>query len=180
MNLIYTISDVIKNPIVLGKRKSWEIEIYEKSAFDRVEWSFLKQVMLKMGFDPIFVNWIYTCISSASFSFNINGNARGYIFPSRGIWQGDPLSPYLFLIWSEVFLLLIQNFARTGDFHGLKLSKNGPTFSHLLFTDDSLVFCKANLAHADCIKRILDLYGSSSGQLVNLEKSSNMFSKNTP
>lgn len=135
--------------------------------------------MLKMGFDPIFVNWIMQCLSTASFSFNINGQSKGYITPSRGIRQGDPLSPYLFLICSEIFSHLIQEAIRRGEFHGLKLSNPDPIISHLLFADDSLIFCRASTQQAGYIKHILELYGSASGQLVNLDKSSIFFSKNT-
>ena len=105
-------------------------------AFDRVEWIFLKQVMIKMGFHPIFVNWIMICISTVSFSFNLNGQARGYVIPSRGIRQGDPLSPYLFLICSETFSHMMQVAVKSGALQGLRINKGGPTITHLLFAVD--------------------------------------------
>lgn len=147
-------------------------------AFDRVEWDFLGYVMLRMGFEPIFVNWILQCIKTTSFSFNINGKASGYVVPSRGIRQGDPISPYLFLICSEIFSHLILKAAKAGEFQGLKISKKGPVVTHLLFADDSLVFCKATVQQASLLRQIIAKYGAGSGQEVNLDKSSVLFSKN--
>ena len=72
-----------------GRESYMAVKLDMAKAFDRVEWLFLKRVMIKMGFHPIFVKWIMTCISTASFSFNFNGQARGYIIPSREIKQGD-------------------------------------------------------------------------------------------
>ncbi|XP_027152136.1 uncharacterized protein LOC113752206 [Coffea eugenioides] len=60
-------------------------------AYDRVEWGFLKAMMIKMGFCEKWINWIMECITTATFSFNINGEARGYVIPSRGIRQDDSL-----------------------------------------------------------------------------------------
>lgn len=118
------------------------VKLDMSKAYDRVEWDFLGQVMDRMGFEPLFVGWILKCINSASFSFNINSTANGYVLPTRGIRQGDSLSPYVFLICSEIFSHLIQTSVAKGKFQGLKISNAGPSISHLLFADDSLLFVR--------------------------------------
>lgn len=71
-------------------------------AYDIVEWSFLPQVMNKMGFADQWCKWIMKCVSSVSYSVLVNGSAYGNIIPTRSIRQGDPLSSYLFLLCAEV------------------------------------------------------------------------------
>jgi len=71
-------------------------------AYDRLEWDFVKAALEEMGFHHHFVGWIMQCISTVSCSFLLNGQAKGLVVPERGIRQGDPLSPYIFIICSEV------------------------------------------------------------------------------
>lgn len=149
-------------------------------AFDRVEWNFVDEVLEKLGFDPLFIFWIMKCITTASVSFNINGSCSGYVLPSRGIRQGNPLSPYLFLLVSQSLSSIIKQAATQGTFKGLKICKQALNITHLFFADDSLFFCKADVQQILEVKRILAIYGAASGQLVNFEKSSIFFSKNTP
>lgn len=132
-----------------------------------------------MGFHNVFVQWIFSCLATASYTFNVNEKSLGYVIPSRGIRQGDPISLYLFLICSEGFSNLIKQSMGKADLLGLKISRNGPSITHLLFADDSLLFCKADTKHIQCLKQILQKFEVSSGQKVNLEKSFVFFSKNT-
>ncbi|XP_071923063.1 uncharacterized protein [Coffea arabica] len=132
-----------------------------------------------MGFCPLWINWIKGCISSYSYSFNINGNKTGYVCPSRGIRQGDPLSPYLFLFCAQDLANLLTSACRNNLLTGIKISRNGPAISHLFFADDSLIFCKANSKKASEITRIFQIYELASGQKINIEKSAVLFSRNT-
>ena len=76
-------------------------------AYDRVEWDFLQGIMTKLGFPEKWIQWVMGCVTTPTFSILINGKAYDNIRPFRGIWQGDPLSPYLFLLCAEGFISLL-------------------------------------------------------------------------
>ena len=146
-------------------------------AYDRLEWSFLEQTMKCLGFSQKWISLIMRCISSVSFSIMINGSVRGLIKPQRGLRQGCPLSPYLFITCAEAFSSLLLQAEQQKRIHGLSFGRD-LRISYLLFADDSLIFSRASTADCQNLKKILDCYSTASGQIFNFEKSSLFLSGN--
>ncbi|GJX19748.1 reverse transcriptase [Tanacetum coccineum] len=133
-----------------------------------------------MGFGEIWCKWILACISSYDVELTINGEPIGSIKPSRGIRQGDPMSPYLFIIVADVLSRMINNAMHLSLLSGIKMSGNCPVISHVFFADDSLFFLKAKASECDCLIGLIDQYCKASGQSINFSKSEVTFSPNTP
>ncbi|KAM1321541.1 hypothetical protein PS2_014216 [Malus domestica] len=112
----------------------------------------------------MFCNRVKECISTVSFSILINGSPTGYIQPKRGLRQGDPLSPFLFLICTEGFSSLIRKGMERGTLHGYKFTPNETPLTHLFFADDSVLFGNATVEEAQGVADILKVYASGSGQ----------------
>ena len=135
--------------------------------------------MEKMGFHAKWVQLIMACITTAHFSVLVNGNPIGYILPSRGLRQGDPLSPYFFLFCAEGLTALLRKAETNGIIRGVEASRGGPCISHLLFADDNLLFCRASVKECQQVNSSLNLYEVASGQKINIDKTSLFFSSNT-
>ena len=146
-------------------------------AYDRVEWTFLESIMLKMGFREKWVGMVMATVKSVSYSILVNGEPRGNIQPTRGIRQGDPLSPYLFLLCSEGLNGLLNKAVNGGEIRGFSLCKYGPQISYLFFADDSLIFCRAKLGDVQAVQNALALYEMVSGQKINSQKTNLFFGK---
>jgi len=148
-----------------------------RKVYDRVEWSYLKAIMLKLGFHRLWVDRIMRLVSTVSFSILFNGDRQESFMPSRGIWQGDPISPYLLLLAAEGLSCLLNSRIQSSVLSGIKVASSAPAVSHLLFADGSLLFFKANRESAEAIKEALNNYCRASRQQVNMDKSSIHFAK---
>ncbi|KAL6227352.1 hypothetical protein ACLB2K_001311 [Fragaria x ananassa] len=147
-------------------------------AYDRVEWVFLERVMQNMGFHDLWIKWIMDCVSTVSYSFILNGEPRGRLIPSRGLRQGDSISPYLFLLCAEGLSRMLTYAESRGFIHGVVVASGAPSINHLFFADDSFVFMRAEEEECTRLKNILQAYEEASGQQVHFQKSAVSFSKN--
>ncbi|XP_075645403.1 uncharacterized protein LOC142616429 [Castanea sativa] len=96
------------------------VKLDMSKAYDRVEWIFLEKILLKLGFQNSWVSLIMECITTVTYSIMVNGEPQGMITPTRGIRQGDPLSPYIFLFCVEGLDALLPKAANDGDINGNK------------------------------------------------------------
>ena len=162
------------------KRSKWgvlHLLLDLAKAYDRVDWHFLRSMLGALGFAPMWINWIMTCVTTVKFDVRLNEQLLETFSPSCGLRQGDSLSPYLFLFVAEALSLLLQNACVNGTLKEFRLNKNAPGISHLLFVDDSLLFFKGSIDQALTIKNILNMYERGTGQLLGPDKCSIMFGK---
>lgn len=121
--------------------------------------AFYPGLALKMGFDPQWVKLMMECISSVQYSVLLNGQPRGHIISQRGLRQGDPLSPNLFIICTKALIANIKKAEREKQLTCIKVAKACTSISHLMFADDSLfLFCKAHEEECRTILQILKEY----------------------
>ena len=163
-----------------GKDGFAAIKLDMSKSYDRLEGGFIKLVMIKMGFHEKWVELVMHCINSVSYSILVNGAAYGNITPTRDLRQGDPISPYIFLLCADGFSSFIHDAAKNHKISEVSICKGCPKITHLFFTDDSLLFCKANSQECQNLVNILQLYEATSGQKINVDKFSVFFSSNTP
>jgi hypothetical protein len=132
-----------------------------------------------LGFDQRWINLIMSCVTTVNYRVWFNSDETDSFVPSRGLRQGDPLSPYLFLLCAEGLSSLLAHEEGVGGLQGVRVCRGAPSVSHLLFANDSLILMKANAANATTLRNVLNTYCASSGQLVSDPKSSIYFSPNT-
>jgi hypothetical protein len=134
-------------------------------AYDRVEWGYLEAMMMKLGFAPQWISVIMGMVSSVSFSVLFNGNKLEGFKPTRGIRQGDPISPYLFLLAAEGLSCLLKSNVQSSHLEGIKVAPLAPPVIHLLFADDIMLFFKGSREGAEALSSLLEVYCQASGQL---------------
>lgn len=163
-----------------GKVAYMALKIDMAKAYDRVEWHILLQLLHLHGFSPHFCDLIRECLSTTSFSVLLNGAPFGTIDASRGIRQGDPLSPALFTFLFHLLSRIRTNAELAGQLQGIKVSVTGPTISHLMYADDLVIYGRATREEATVIHDCLAQFCSWTGQEVNLQKLAIHFSQNAP
>ncbi|XP_057826868.2 uncharacterized protein LOC131038443 [Cryptomeria japonica] len=117
------------------------------------------------------VRWMMSCVTSSSFFVIINGDSSELFGASRGLRQGDPLSPYLFILMVEGLCGLIKSWVSHGLLQGWRWGHGLPTLSHLQFVNDIALMGVAHLWEAESFRRTLDIYLAASRQKVNEHKS---------
>ncbi|GJW51553.1 RNA-directed DNA polymerase, eukaryota, reverse transcriptase zinc-binding domain protein, partial [Tanacetum coccineum] len=155
------------------KRCALKIDL--QKAYDTVNWSFLRSILHLFGFHSVMVEWIMICITTASFSINVNGSPYGYFKGTKGLRQGDPISPYLFTLVMDVLNLLMRKNTQENSgfrFHyGCKELK----ITHLCFADDLMVFCYGDVKSIKIVKGTIEEFIKYSGLHPNMGKSTIFF-----
>jgi hypothetical protein len=161
-----------------GVKGDLALKIDISKAYDKVDWGFMRGMLERLGFSNKWIHWMMLCVSSVTYSVLVNQDKIGPIFPGRGLRQGDPLSPYLFILVTEGLSTLIKKSTARGDIHGVKICRGAPPVSHLLFADDCFLFCRSTLQETHHLMGILKTYEEASGQEINLTKSEVFYSRN--
>jgi hypothetical protein len=144
-------------------------------AYDRVDWEYLEGILKRLGFHQKRVQWIMVCVTTVRYSVRFNNVPLEPFTPSRGLCQGDPLSPYLFLFVANGLSELLQKEVRQQNLQELHICHRALGISHLLFADDTLMFFKASKGQAEVINNVIQAFERDTSQLVNPTKCSMMF-----
>lgn len=131
-------------------------------AYDIFKWYILEHMLEKFGFNRIWVDRVMRCVKSVSYSFVQDGVEFDNIL-QRGIRQGDPISPYLYILCAEGLSSIMRRYEEVGLIHGCSITRGAPSISYLLFTDDWYFFSKATGVEANNMKSILMRYEKLSG-----------------
>ncbi|KAG7591719.1 Ribonuclease H-like superfamily [Arabidopsis thaliana x Arabidopsis arenosa] len=160
-------------------RKGWMLlKLDLEKAYDRIRWDFLEDTLKAANLPEKWVSWIMSCVVGPSMTLLWNGEKTSPFKPARGLRQGDPLSPYLFVLCMERLCHQIDRAVGLKEWKPINLSRGGPTISHICFADDLILFAEASVSQIRVIRRVLENFCRASGQKVSLEKSKIYFSEN--
>ncbi|XP_070007206.1 uncharacterized protein [Nicotiana sylvestris] len=140
-------------------------------AYDRISWLFLTKVLRKMGFTERLIGIVFGLVSNNWYSILINGQAHGFFKSSRGIKQGDHVSPTLFILAAEALSRGLNALHTNLYFCGFGMPKWSPKINHLAYADDMIIFSSSDKTYLILIMQVLKAYENASGQLVNKTKS---------
>lgn len=141
-------------------------------AFDKVSWPYLCAIFRAFGFSEMWIDLIWRCISNSHFSIIINGEAKGFFKSTRGIRQGDPLSPSLFIISAELLSRSLNLLLENTAFAPYVVPKSCSPISHLSYADDVIIFSSGKKKSLLLIMKTIRNYELCSGQKINVQKSS--------
>lgn len=160
------------------KKPGMLLKIDLSKAFDSICWEYMQKILQAFGFDAAWIRWISSLISSTFYSILVNGIPSATFRPTRGIRQGDPLSPFLFVIMVEGLGRSLKAAISEGHLKGLSFHQT-PTTSHQQFVDDNMLFGHSSVQEARSLISILETFSKASGALINKSKSQ-IFFFNTP
>ncbi|KAH9673795.1 reverse transcriptase domain-containing protein [Citrus sinensis] len=161
-----------------GKIGQMAVKVDLEKAYDRLRWDFIHDTLKDVGLPKEFIRITMECITTARMQILWGGEITEEFTPSRGIRQGDPLSPYIFVLCIERLSHAINLAVRNGSWCPIRLSRNGVPLTHLIFTDDLLLLAEASCNQAHMINNVLNIFCSCSGELISKQKTRVYFSKN--
>ncbi|XP_050217744.1 uncharacterized protein LOC126668597 [Mercurialis annua] len=154
------------------KDSTFIVKLDFQKAFDFVSWRFLLETMRMMNFNSSWINWITNLLNSSQMSVMINGSPSDNFVMEKGVRQGDPLSPMLFVIAAEGFKAIIEKAKSLGLFTGIQIDGFRKSLSLLQFADDTLLFLPNDLEMVKNLLRVLRCFAIVSGLRINFQKSS--------
>ncbi|KAF5795822.1 putative RNA-directed DNA polymerase [Helianthus annuus] len=172
---------ILDGPLIINEVCSWlkkskkEALLFKidfEKAYDNINWGFVIDVLRQMGFGDRWRQWIWGILSSARASVLVNGSPTFEFKCGKGMRQGDPISPFLFVVAMEALSCLFDKALELGVISGVQLPNDGPILSHLFFADDALIIGDWSKGNAINIVRILRCFHVCSGLRINLGKSS--------
>lgn len=176
---IIVVQEVVHSMRRKKGKKGWMLlKLDLEKAYDRIRWDFLEDTLLAAKLPEAWRRWIMKCVKRPSMNVLWNGEKSEVFTPARGLRQGDPLSPYLFIMCMERLCHLIDVSVSVKAWKPICLSRGGPQLSHICFADDLILFAKASVAQIRIIRQVLEQFCVASGQKVSPEKSKILFSLN--
>jgi len=154
-----------------GGRSGLCLKVDFEKAYDSVSWVFLYDMLHRMGFHNKWISWIRGCMESVTVSVLVNGSPTEEFKPSRGLRQGDPLTPFLFVVVVEGLAGLVRQACKARLFTGLKFGRKDVELGILQFADDTVFFCEDSYSNVVTLKSILRGFEIASGLKINFHKS---------
>ncbi|MCH79404.1 LINE-1 reverse transcriptase like [Trifolium medium] len=165
---------VINEVVDLAKKTGKECMVFKvdfEKAYDSVDWGFLEYMLQRFGFCDKWIKWIRACVFAGNLSILVNGSPTAEFNIQRGLKQGDPLAPFLFLLVAEGFGGVMKRAVECNLFKGFSIGADGLAISHLQYADDTLCIGEASVQNLWTIKAILRGFHMVSGLKVNFWKS---------
>ncbi|KAM0019272.1 putative RNA-directed DNA polymerase [Helianthus debilis subsp. tardiflorus] len=171
---------ILDGPLVVNELYAWGKKLKKKGfffkidfekAYDNVNWKFLLDTMARKGFPKRWCLWIKGILKSARSSVLVNGSPTFEFQCYKGLRQGDPISPFLFILVMDVLSCLLDKAKSEGLINGMKTPNNGPIISHLFYADDAIILGDWSVASILNVVRILRIFHVCSGLKINLDKS---------
>lgn len=132
-------------------------------AYDRICWDFLEDTLIAAGLSAQWTHWIMQCVTGPEMNLLWNGERTSSFKPMRGLRQGDPLSPYLFVLCMERLCHMIDRSVMEKKWKPISLSRGGPKLSHVCFADDLILFAEASVSQISIIRQTLEGFCNASG-----------------
>ncbi|WJX38360.1 hypothetical protein P8452_26031 [Trifolium repens] len=167
---VLTVSEVV-DLAKRAKRKCLIFKVDFEKAYDSVNWNFLEYMLVRFGFGCKWISWIKACVFAGDFSVLINGSPTHEVSISKGLKQGDPLAPFLFLLVAEGLGALMSRAVELNFFKPFVVKQGEAQISHLQYADDTLLIGDDSVENIWCMKAILRWFELMSGLKVNFSKS---------